>query len=161
MCDGRTTTTEQRKGEPMTSTRMRKVVSISVGALMLAACGGDDSDAQTSENTSDGTATPTEAAAATTAPAAPEGPDLSVFAGKTIGVVSLAPGLEPVDRITGGVDWRDSGCGRLGRGRLQRQQQHQQDESQGCNHTRDVKPAAGWCLISAGAHYQTRSSGTA
>ena len=88
----------------MTSTRMRTVVSISVGALMLAACGGDDSDAQTSENTSDGTATPTEAAAATTAPAAPEGPDLSVFAGKTIGVVSLAPGLEPVDRITGGVE---------------------------------------------------------
>ena len=88
----------------MTSKRMRAAVSISVGALVLAACGSDDGDTQTTEGTAESAAAPTEASAATTTPAPAEGPDLAVFAGKTIGIVSLAPGLEPVDRITAGVE---------------------------------------------------------
>lgn len=86
----------------MTSKTMRAVVSISVGALVLAACGSDD-DTEATGGTDDTTVPATAPAEETSAPPA-EGPDLSVFADKTIGIVSLAPGLEPVDRITAGVE---------------------------------------------------------
>jgi ABC-type sugar transport system substrate-binding protein len=84
----------------MTSKMMRAVASIGVGALVLAACGSDD-DTDAAESTT----TPAPAAPETTAAApADDGPDLSIFADKTVGIVSLAPGLEPVDRITAGVE---------------------------------------------------------
>lgn len=72
------------------------IAAIGLGALLLAACGSDDEAAVTTE---------APAAPATDAPA-PEGSgaDLSVFKDKTVGVISLAPGLEPVDRISAGVE---------------------------------------------------------
>lgn len=84
----------------MNSKTMRAVASISVGALVLAACGSDDDTDATESTTAPAAAAPETTAAAP----ADDGPDLSVFADKTIGIVSLAPGLEPVDRITAGVE---------------------------------------------------------
>lgn len=84
----------------MNSKTMRAVASISVGALVLAACGSDDDTDATESTTAPAAAAPETTAAAP----ADAGPDLSVFADKTVGIVSLAPGLEPVDRITAGVE---------------------------------------------------------
>ena len=90
----------------MINNRVRATVFVGVGALVLAACGSDDdSAAETTDepSTTEQAAPPAAAPAETTAPAEP-GADLSVFEGTTIGIVSLAPGLEPVDRIQGGVE---------------------------------------------------------
>jgi ABC-type sugar transport system substrate-binding protein len=77
--------------------------------MIAAACGGDDegeeTDTETETETEDGEAE-TEDGEAETDPGAQDvgtGADLSVFEGTTVGVVSLAPGLEPVDRIQAGV----------------------------------------------------------
>jgi simple sugar transport system substrate-binding protein len=86
------------------------VVLATAGAL--AAC-GDDSDS-TDTATADTTAVAEEAAteeAATedtvaaeeAAPAESAGADLSALSGKAVGIISLAPGLEPVDRLQAGV----------------------------------------------------------
>ncbi len=85
----------------MRSKRNRMAVLISAGALVFTACGSDDEGEAT-----DTTTAPAAAPAETTAPPAAAGSsaDLSVFEGKAIGIVSLAPGLEPVDRITAGVE---------------------------------------------------------
>lgn len=86
-------------------------------ALALAACGGDDAGndvAPPDEADDDPSEEIMDDPASDEAPAdAPEGPaptgaggmdaDLSVFDGVTVGVVSLLPGLEPVDRIAAGV----------------------------------------------------------
>jgi ABC-type sugar transport system substrate-binding protein len=99
---------------------MRRLVPILIaGSLVLAACGGDDngeSDAtppddtteDTSDDATDDAADDAGDEAASDAPAAPAGAggmdaDLGVFADRTIGIVSLLPGLEPVDRIASGV----------------------------------------------------------
>jgi simple sugar transport system substrate-binding protein len=91
----------------MISNRVRAAAFVSVGALVLSACGSDDDSV--TDGTDEPTATaeqeaPPAAAPDTTAPAAGAGADLSVFEGTTVGIVSLAPGLEPVDRIQGGVE---------------------------------------------------------
>ncbi len=79
-----------------------------VAVVALAACGGDDDDNGTTEDTTEDTATsPTEAeaeAATPTTETAEATADYSVFDGTNIGFVSLAPGLEPVDRIQAGVE---------------------------------------------------------
>ena len=95
---------------------MRRLVPVLIaGSLVLAACGGDDngeSDAtppdDATEDTSDDPGDDAGDDASSDAPAAPVGAggmdaDLSVFADTTVGVVSLLPGLEPVDRIAAGV----------------------------------------------------------
>ncbi len=71
----------------------------------LAACSSDDSSSSEETtvavtDTAGETATEDTAAAETDEAA---GPDLSAFEGKTVGIISLAPGLEPVDRLQAGV----------------------------------------------------------
>lgn len=71
----------------------------------LAACGDDSSS---SEDTAAATADTTAATEDTTAAtedtmAETSGADLSALGGKTVGIISLAPGLEPVDRLQAGV----------------------------------------------------------
>jgi ABC-type sugar transport system substrate-binding protein len=69
--------------------------------LILAACGNDDaSDSNDSDNDAPATTEASEESAAVTASTA----DFSVFDGKTVGIISLAPGLEAVDRISAGVE---------------------------------------------------------
>lgn len=83
------------------------VVLATAGAL--AAC-GDDSDS-TDTATADTTAVAEETTAEEAATedtvaaeeAAPAGADLSALSGKAVGIISLAPGLEPVDRLQAGV----------------------------------------------------------
>lgn len=95
---------------------MRRLVPILIaGSLALAACGGDDNGDNgttppddATPDTTDDTGDDTGDDALSDAPAAPAGvggmdADLSVFADTTIGIVSLLPGLEPVDRIASGV----------------------------------------------------------
>jgi ABC-type sugar transport system substrate-binding protein len=84
-------------GEIMIRKNARFGAAFAVGVLLLAACGSD-------EPTSTPTPEATDAAAETPATGAPSSADLSVFKDKTVGVISLAPGLEPVDRITAGVE---------------------------------------------------------
>lgn len=81
----------------MFHTRTKAVAGLAAAALIFAACGDDDSS-----ESADTTAAP----APTAAPVATEAPgaDLSALSGKTVGIVSLAPGLEPVDRIAAGVE---------------------------------------------------------
>ncbi|MEN9504312.1 MAG: hypothetical protein RI958_238 [Actinomycetota bacterium] len=75
------------------------IAAIGLGALLLSACGSDDEATVVTE---------TPAAPATDAPSnegeADTGADLSIFQDKTVGIISLAPGLEPVDRISAGVE---------------------------------------------------------
>jgi ABC-type sugar transport system substrate-binding protein len=68
----------------------------SVAAVALTACGSDKQSANTTPTASDATAT--------TAAGGGAAADLSIFKGKKVGIISLAPGLEPVDRIQAGVD---------------------------------------------------------
>ena len=71
------------------------------GVLVLAACGSDDGSSSPATDAPEVSASgSTEDDSTDNAEAA----DYSVFDGITLGVVSLAPGLEPVDRIQGGVD---------------------------------------------------------
>lgn len=79
--------------------QLRKLAVLGVcGVVTLASCASDD-DSSSADATDAAAAapssTPQDEAAA---------PDYGVFDGKTIGIVSLAPGLEPVDRIQGGVE---------------------------------------------------------
>ena len=76
----------------MTRKHSRVFAAVGIAALALTACGSDEESAAT-----------TEAPAATDTPAAGASTDLGVYDGKTVGVISLAPGLEPVDRITAGL----------------------------------------------------------
>lgn len=79
--------------------RLANVLAAGVVAGGIAvACSSSGKSAST---TAAAQSSSTAAGAATTAgaPAA----DLSVFKGKTVGIISLAPGLEPVDRIQKGV----------------------------------------------------------
>ena len=80
-------------------THIRKFGILGVcGVMALAACGSDgDSSAPTTE-------TPTAEESASTPEQSASTADFSVFDGTSIGIVSLAPGLEPVDRIQGGVE---------------------------------------------------------
>ncbi|MFZ9698036.1 MAG: sugar ABC transporter substrate-binding protein [Ilumatobacteraceae bacterium] len=88
-----------------------KVVALAVvlaTAGALAACGDDSDSASTDTAATEETATTEDTAtedtaAAEEAPAESAGPDLSALSGKTIGIISLAPGLEPVDRLQAGV----------------------------------------------------------
>ncbi len=83
------------------------VVLATAGAL--AACGDDSDSAETA--TADTTAVAEETTAEEAATedtvaaeeAAPAGADLSALSGKAVGIISLAPGLEPVDRLQAGV----------------------------------------------------------
>jgi ABC-type sugar transport system substrate-binding protein len=91
----------------------RKAVALAVvlaTAGALAACGDDNgsTDTATEETTAaaaeetateDTTAAEEEAAEETEA----AGADLSALSGKSVGIISLAPGLEPVDRLQAGV----------------------------------------------------------
>jgi ABC-type sugar transport system substrate-binding protein len=86
---------------------IRKALSVLAAGVIaggvVVACSSDgDSADSTAAATTVAEATTTAAAAVTSAASAPEG-DLSVFEGKTVGILSLAPGLEPVDRIQQGV----------------------------------------------------------
>ena len=79
------------------TTHIRKLALLSAcGVLALAACGSDD---DTSAPTTDAPEEATTSADETASSA-----DYGVFDGTTVGIVSLAPGLEPVDRIQGGVE---------------------------------------------------------
>ena len=78
--------------------RSKALASVAAAALIFAACSDDDSS-----ESAETTAAPAETTAAPTEPAAPAA-DLSALSGKTVGIVSLAPGLEPVDRIAAGVE---------------------------------------------------------
>ena len=73
----------------------------------LAACGDDDSASsdETTAAAEDTAAEDTAAEDTATEDTATDaaGPDLSAFNGKTVGIISLAPGLEPVDRLQAGV----------------------------------------------------------
>jgi ABC-type sugar transport system substrate-binding protein len=93
---------------------MRRLVPILIaGSLALAACGGDDGGNDAAppdvvDDTTDETADDAADDTASGTPATPGGAggmsaDLGVFAGTNIGIVSLLPGLEPVDRIAAGV----------------------------------------------------------
>lgn len=73
------------------------------GVLALTACASDgdsSSPATDAPAAGAGSSTPD----ASTPDANTSTADYSVFDGKTVGIVSLAPGLEPVDRIQGGVE---------------------------------------------------------
>ncbi|MBU3704215.1 MAG: hypothetical protein FGM42_07570, partial [Ilumatobacteraceae bacterium] len=85
------------------------VVLATAGAL--AACGDDSDSTSTDTAAAEETAATEDTMAATedtvaaeeAAPAEAAGADLSALSGKTIGIISLAPGLEPVDRLQAGV----------------------------------------------------------
>ena len=86
---------------------IRGVVSVIsagvVAGLVAVACSSDggDSAGTTTAGATTAPAAATTAAGATTTTGG--GADLAVFDGKTVGILSLAPGLEPVDRIQAGV----------------------------------------------------------
>lgn len=84
------------------------VASLAAVALLggLASCSSDSSSGAESEVTEESVTAPVEEAPTEEAPTeeAPAGPDLSIFKDKTIGLISLAPGLEPVDRLGKGVE---------------------------------------------------------
>jgi ABC-type sugar transport system substrate-binding protein len=83
--------------------QIRRIGALSVcGALVLAACGSDDDSSTPATEVPEATASGStdEGGSAGEAGTA----DYSVFDGITLGIVSLAPGLEPVDRIQAGVE---------------------------------------------------------
>jgi ABC-type sugar transport system substrate-binding protein len=80
-------------------THIRKIGLLGAcGALVLAGCASDD------DSSAPATDAPAADASATAPDEAASAADYSVFEGKTVGIVSLAPGLEPVDRIQAGVE---------------------------------------------------------
>jgi ABC-type sugar transport system substrate-binding protein len=82
---------------------MRRIGALSVcGALVLAACGSDDDSSSPATDAPEASASGSTDDAGSTDEAGTA--DYSVFDGITLGIVSLAPGLEPVDRIQGGVE---------------------------------------------------------
>lgn len=102
-------TTTNPKGGTMRRIKSKAVVLavILATAGALAAC-GDDSDSEdtaTADTTevAEEAATEDTTAAEEATPTEAGGPDLSALSGKTIGIISLAPGLEPVDRLQAGV----------------------------------------------------------
>lgn len=74
--------------------RTKAFAGLAAATLIFAACGNDDA--------SDSPAS-TDAPATTNVPSQPSA-DLSALNGKSVGIISLAPGLEPVDRIAAGVE---------------------------------------------------------
>ena len=81
---------------------------VGLAALLVgvSACGGSD-NGSSADTTKDSTASSTESSNVETTvaagqPAATE--DYSIFKDKKVGIISLSPGLEPVDRIQGGVE---------------------------------------------------------
>ena len=81
----------------MFHTRYKALAGVAIASLVFTACGNDDSS-----DAPETTAAPATTAAPTQT--TPAGPDLSALSGKTVGILSLAPGLEPVDRIAAGVE---------------------------------------------------------
>lgn len=84
----------------MNRTTTRLLGGFAAAALILAACGDDDSADSNDSSNGDEAAGVVEETTETNASTA----DFSVFDGKTVGIVSLAPGLEAVDRIAAGVE---------------------------------------------------------
>lgn len=81
------------------NTHIRKIGMLGAcGALVLAGCASDDDSSAPASDA------PAADASATTPDETASAADYSVFDGKTVGIVSLAPGLEPVDRIQAGVE---------------------------------------------------------
>jgi len=76
---------------------------LGVTAMMIgvAGCGSNKAttEATTAASTASSAATSTSGASGKATPST----DYAIFKGKKIGIISLAPGLEPVDRIQGGV----------------------------------------------------------
>lgn len=84
----------------------KAVLCLSFSLLAVAGCGSDEDQSSTSTPATAEAAASTDAPAVTSAAAEPpvDAADYSIFEGKMVAVISLAPGLEPVDRIQGGVD---------------------------------------------------------
>jgi len=83
------------------------ITTLALTALLggLVSCSSDsDNDAASEPQTTDAVATDATVAEDTSASAETTGPDLSIFKDKNIGLISLAPGLEPVDRLGKGVE---------------------------------------------------------
>lgn len=83
------------------------ITTLALTALLggLVSCSSDsDNDAASEPQATDAVATESTVAEDTSAPAETTGPDLSIFKDKNIGLISLAPGLEPVDRLGKGVE---------------------------------------------------------
>ena len=78
------------------------ITTLALTALLggLVSCSSDSDSGTASEPP----ATDATDAEDTSAPAETTGADLSIFADKNIGLISLAPGLEPVDRLGKGVE---------------------------------------------------------
>lgn len=86
--------------------RRRVLARLAAGGAVLvavAACAGDDDAAGGPATTADGPASVATDGGTVPTSAAGEA-DLTVFDGVTIGIVSLQPGLEPVDRLLAGVE---------------------------------------------------------
>ena len=88
------------------TTYIKKLGVLSLcGVVALAACGSDSgSSSPATDAPAATTASSTDTSTADTSTAGSSTADYSVFDGKTVGIVSLAPGLEPVDRIQAGVE---------------------------------------------------------
>lgn len=82
----------------MTRRNIRLGSAFAVGVLLLAACGSDDSASVATTPATDAPAGEQPTSGSTSSA------DLTVFKDKTVGIISLAPGLEPVDRISAGVE---------------------------------------------------------
>jgi len=94
-------------GGKMKKRKYLAFVAVAASASLLVACSDDNNTESTAdtEAVADTTAEATEdtTAVATEEAAESSSADLSAFDGKSVGIISLAPGLEPVDRLQAGV----------------------------------------------------------